>query len=130
MTEKQDFSHISPAPWTYHSQSRGYHQRYDWIEDANGQTVIEHVGWIDGPRICREVNAHASLKESLTNLVQSLDGLISESGGVYGLHKNGDPAPWSELTEGGQFDRWLTALDQARSFLRVLDEQGTLEEAV
>ena len=38
--------------------------------------------------------------------------LISESHGVYGLHLNGDESPWSELEQGGRFER-LTTLPEA-----------------
>ena len=33
--------------------------------------------------------------------------LINNSGGVHGLHLNGDYAPWSDLLEGGRFEEWL-----------------------
>ena len=38
--------------------------------------------------------------------------LLSESHGVYGLHLNGDESPWSELEQGGRFER-LTTLPEA-----------------
>lgn len=56
--EKEE--HASPRPWTYHRQpcnnSIGWR---DWIEDANGSVVVEHVGHIDGPLICAAVNDRA-----------------------------------------------------------------------
>lgn len=55
------------------------------------------------------------LLDALTGLVRSIDDLISESYGVAGLHRNGDVAPWSELTEGGRFEEWLLALVSARA---------------
>lgn len=61
----------APAPWSYHRQER-YPIPYDWIEDANGNTVIEHVGYIDGPRIVRAVNAMAQR-----------DGIISVFGRLH-----------------------------------------------
>lgn len=33
--------------------------------------------------------------------------------GVYGLHLNGDVSPWSELEEGGRFER-LSSMSRAR----------------
>lgn len=33
--------------------------------------------------------------------------LIDSSDGVYGLHLNGEGAPWSDLLEGGEFGDWL-----------------------
>ena len=50
---------VAPAPWSYHRQER-HPTPYDWIEDANGKTVLEHVGHIDGPRIVRAINAMAT----------------------------------------------------------------------
>ena len=47
----------SPLPWSYHrkpSETTPGHR--DWIEDANGNIVVEHVGHIDGPAICVAVN--------------------------------------------------------------------------
>ena len=40
--------------------------------------------------------------------------LMSESYGIIGLHLNGDVAPWSEIEEGGRFER-LTSLKTALS---------------
>ena len=56
----------------------------------------------------------------LADLTSSLEALISESDGVYGLHKNGDPAPWGELLAEGRFEDWLRALAAAR---RALDAE-------
>lgn len=53
----------------------------------------------------------------MSNLVEAVDVLTAESDGVYGLHRNGDPAPWGELTVGGQFEAWLLALEDARAAL-------------
>ena len=39
--------------------------------------------------------------------------LINNSEGVAGLHLNGDIAKWSDLEEGGFFESWLTAFNQA-----------------
>lgn len=54
---------------------------------------------------------------ALGELVESVDNLITDSDGVYGLHLNGDPAPWGELTQGGRFEEWLIALESARPAL-------------
>ena len=64
----------------------------------------------------------ARLRGHLSNLVEAVDVLMAESEGVYGLHLNGDPAPWGELTAGGQFEAWLLALEDARAALE--EEQG------
>ena len=39
--------------------------------------------------------------------LNAVQGLIDESGGVYGLHDNGDSSPWDELLAGGRFECWL-----------------------
>jgi len=43
-------------------------------------------------------------------LADAVEGLIAESEGVYGLHLNGDVAPWSDLLSGGCQEEWLSAL--------------------
>ena len=54
--------------------------------------------------------------DALAALVGEIDGLIDESGGVYGLHLNGAPAPWSQILEGGHFE-CLCSLSDARRLL-------------
>lgn len=53
---------------------------------------------------------------SISGLVDDIDGLLEESIGVYGLHKNGDVSPWNEITPGGRFER-LTHLNDVRALL-------------
>ena len=57
-TDKPDGpDYASPRPWTYHNApSRHGVGLRDWIEDANGSIVVEHVGHLDGPLICAAVN--------------------------------------------------------------------------
>jgi len=64
----------------------------------------------------------AEAEKALASIVETLDELIAESGGVYGLHLNGDGAPWSEITEGGRFEGWLLPLETARATLAKLRE--------
>lgn len=42
----------------------------------------------------------------LFGLVNDLENITSESAGVYGLHLNGGPAPWSDVLEGGRFEQF------------------------
>ena len=49
-----------------------------------------------------------------STLIGALDELIQSSDGVYGLHMNGDYAPWDSLTEGGFCEVWLISLERAR----------------
>ena len=62
----------------------------------------------------------AALKLSREALGEVQD-LISESHGVYGLHLNGDESPWSELEQGGRFER-LTTLPEALAAIDALGE--------
>lgn len=52
----------------------------------------------------------------LAGAVQELGDLVGESGGVYGLHLNGDPAPWEDILEGGRFER-LVEIGKAHDWL-------------
>lgn len=65
-------------------------------------------------RVC---HTRPEVAEALRRLIGSVDDLIADSGGVYGLHLNGDPAPWESLTEGGRFEDWLIELERARAIL-------------
>jgi len=46
------------------------------------------------------------LLEQALDALEQVTGLIGESHGVTGLHLNGDVAPWEELLEGGQYERF------------------------
>lgn len=52
--------------------------------------------------------------DALAALVGEIDDLIDESGGVYGLHLNGEPAPWGEILQGGRFERLCSLYDARR----------------
>ncbi len=45
--------------------------------------------------------------------LMAVEDLIDESKGVYGLHLNGDPAPWSEIRGHGRLCEWLEDYDVA-----------------
>lgn len=47
--------------------------------------------------------------------LKAVEDLMADSYGVYGLHLNGDVAPWAELRTGGRFEEWLLAFDDALS---------------
>lgn len=91
------------------------------VKEEMGTSVAEVQADPDGPT-SRPLYAGKpwDLYGPLADLTASLEALIDESGGVYGLHKNGDLAPWDELTEGGRFEDWLSALAAAR---RALDAE-------
>lgn len=54
------------------------------------------------------------LLAQLKGLLSDVEGLMGESGGVYGMHLNGDVSPWGELEEGGRFER-LSHMSSARA---------------
>jgi hypothetical protein len=71
------------------------------------------------------------LRESLENLrhiaarhVDELDDLRGRSEGVYGLHHNGDEAPWIDVFPGGYYEQ-LSALGELRDAI-VSHEIATL----
>lgn len=43
--------------------------------------------------------------KSAEEIVEEIDGLIEESGGVYGLHMNGEPATWEWLINNGWLEK-------------------------
>ena len=57
-------------------------------------------------------------KRKLIEGLLAVEALINESGGVFGLHLNGDPATWSDLRTGGKFEDWLYKFDDALEFAR------------
>lgn len=67
---------------------------------------------------------HDRLTGLALSLVQDLDALMQDSGGVYGLHLNGDPAPWETLTAEGAFSDWLGSFDRLRDHLDALFPAG------
>lgn len=89
----------------------------DWFKSFSGGSW----GTIDHPD-AHLIAAAPDLLAKLTKLVNDLDGLIAESTGVAGLHRNGDIATWSELTAGGRFEEWLSSLDEARDLLAELNQ--------
>jgi len=59
----------------------------------------------------------AEVLEAATNALSNWDDLTTESEGVYGLHLNGDPAPWSDLIAGGRFEEWSAGIEQLRALV-------------
>ena len=68
---------------------------------------------------------NARLLEALSALLDDIEALIGESAGVYGLHLNGDVSPWSELEEGGRFER-LSSMSRAREAIAAAEAAKTL----
>ncbi|HHW90678.1 MAG TPA: hypothetical protein GX745_07250 [Clostridiales bacterium] len=59
----------------------------------------------------------AKLRNALAGLVEGIEKLVANSGGVYGLRANGDPAPWEELLPGGKYGAWLGQFEEAKTVL-------------
>jgi hypothetical protein len=73
------------------------------------EAVLAHIDAVEAER--------DRYRQRMQTLVDDVDALISDSDGVAGLHRNGDLAPWSELTAGGRFETWLGSLEEARQAL-------------
>lgn len=68
-------------------------------------------------RRCEELETLANKQdaeiERLKGGLCAVNSLINNSQGIYGLHLNGEPAPWGELRTGGAFEEWLKEFDDA-----------------
>lgn len=109
---------FTPGPWVV---SKTW--EFGPISDSDDQSygMMVSVGDVFGENRAANaslIKASPDLYEALSELISSLDDLISDSQGVYGLHLNGDLAPWSELVEGGCYEDWLKSLEAARAALR------------
>lgn len=71
----------------------------------------------------------AELVKAARTAERAVATLIAESGGVYGLHLNGDNAPWGELTEGGRFEEWLSPIADLRQALAAFTEPAAQEKS-
>lgn len=54
--------------------------------------------------------------------IASVQDLIDESKGVYGLHLNGDHSPWHEILEGGYMEEWLLQFSLATTLAQELSD--------
>lgn len=103
--------------------------------DPNGRMVTpagRHedfaFGYEIGSAEAMAIKAHATQAKSapapsvpdgwrlVRSLLDEIDALVGETGGVYGLHQNGDASPWDEILPGGQFER-LSSLDDVREII-------------
>ena len=65
--------------------------------------------WHDAPDFERMEKEITRLRKAHNAMVD----LINSSQGVYGLHLNGEGAPWESLRTGGRFEEWLLDFDAA-----------------
>ena len=54
----------------------------------------------------------------------AVERLINESGGIWGLHRNGNNSPWGELRTGGRFENWLYEFDDALELISKIKHAG------
>ncbi|HHQ4476830.1 TPA: hypothetical protein ACSPZR_001572 [Aeromonas veronii] len=66
------------------------------------------------------VEQRDELLKALEKLSGDVEALMKESGGVYGLHQNGEPATWGELVAGGRHETWLLSLSYAAELIAKL----------
>lgn len=59
---------------------------------------------------------------ALKGITEEINGLMSESEGVAGFHRNGDIAPWHELEAGGRYER-LSSLPDAMTAIAAAEAQ-------
>jgi len=106
----------------------------DWKESATSVMNATHVAW---ERCGKPGNVGESISDAMADEVlrlraelnvarvglMAVEDLIDESKGVYGLHLNGDPVPWSEIRGHGRLCEWLEDYDAA-----VLEAMAAMKE--
>lgn len=90
-------------------QAELYELKQEIIDRNNAEKSLKQVV-IDLDDELSEAKAEADRLRKAHNAVT---GLIENSAGVFGLHLNGDVAPWETLQTGGQFEEWLIDFDKA-----------------
>ena len=89
------------------------------------EKALHRHGWYDLPKVAQEqtttIAAQSAVIDMAKTALDEVKSLIEESRGVYGLHLNGDESPWSELEQGGRFER-LGALPDALAAINALPE--------
>lgn len=108
--------HINLDPCPLHRVETTMTEQQLSAMDRAGE-VVDPAALSTPPAVVPAVPSDA-VRKALERLVHDVRDLADNSHGVIGLHKNGDDAPWSELTEGGRYDDWLgLALEQADAAL-------------
>lgn len=123
----------TPGPWRvgrgsksriyapYHVQPDGHAIARTYGSELNGIGVADLTGPVNIADAAYIAAANPATVLALLEALEALEGLtgdvqalIGESGGVAGLHMNGDVAPWGDLEAGGRFER-LTHLPAAHA---------------
>lgn len=94
------------------------------------QSEIAKAAFDSGMKVTRLQSALDAALADNAALVEMINDLIYDSAGVYGLHLNGDPAPWAELMQGGRFEEWLINLAQPHPGAALLAERDRLRKAL
>jgi hypothetical protein len=91
------------------------------IQELTAELSDQHVDmkilWDAIPKQKTEISVHVAAADYIGTLkagIKSVMELIDDSGGVYGLHLNGDGASWDSLRTGGFFEEWLLDFDKAQ----------------
>jgi hypothetical protein len=102
-------------------------RRTTWREHAEALAKRGEEAITEAAGLRREVAAlHASLLSMIRSARVALadfDVLTGHSGGVYGLHLNGDLAPWGELLAGGRLCAWTAGIAHLRDTLAAHDAE-------
>lgn len=98
-------------------------------EETNAAKQETGGGWMR--RLVREMSDFEkdALLITALQVIDDLQSLIGDSDGVYGLHLNGDPAPWSDLTMGGKYEEWLHSHGAAECLIEVAREKYGIANA-
>ena len=85
------------------------------ITENTGKSIPEHIAALRArcDRLESERKEFVGQIAIMWKAVRAVQDLIEQSQGVYGLHLNGDGAPWNSLRTGGQFEQWLIEFDDA-----------------
>ncbi|MCZ0752545.1 hypothetical protein [Aeromonas enteropelogenes] len=84
-----------------------------WVEGDLIRQSLSDIKSGNGLTFGKVVEQRDELLAALEKLSGDVEALMKESGGVYGLHQNGEPAPWGELVAGGRHEEWLLSLSDA-----------------
>ena len=114
----------TPGPWGITPHTTYKEEAIDGEFDNIGPVRVDYIYHVDDIWIvCPPPDADlialapdlARLAVAAGELAEAIEELIASSDGVYGLHLNGDPAPWGSLTEGGSIQEWLLPLARFRA---------------
>lgn len=111
---------LPPLPNTeYRLGIPGGKYEREWISNAEAWDDVAMEAYAtaaveaDRARQAAEVERLRADAERYREGLSAVNILICESEGVYGLHLNGDPAPWFSLRSGGKYESWLIEFDDA-----------------